>query len=216
MKLETGDFMKNSAGFWNSLSKSYDSNAKQRFSQTYNDTYKKCCGYLKPTDTVLDYGCGTGIITTAIAKDVKEIHALDYSDKMIDVAKRKAERKKITNISFITSSIEDCSFSDETFDVVLAANVLCYIKEDERIIRQIHRLLKPDGIFLSVTDCLDEKKSFAAGLEGFLSRIGLLPFIRFYDEKLLEHLVENNQFEILETKNLFESPPNYFIAAKKI
>ena len=50
---------------------------------------------------------------------------------------------------FIAADINDgnLNFSNETFDVVVASEVLYYIKDRENLIKEIHRVLKNNGIF---------------------------------------------------------------------
>jgi 2-polyprenyl-3-methyl-5-hydroxy-6-metoxy-1,4-benzoquinol methylase len=57
------------------------------------------------------YGCGTGLISNEIsneiADNVKVIHAIDTSSKMIEIAKNKADGRKIENIDYAHSTIFD-------------------------------------------------------------------------------------------------------------
>lgn len=52
-----------------------------------------------------DYGCGTGLISNEIADNVKVIHAIETSSKMIEIAKNKAYGRKIENIDYAHSTI---------------------------------------------------------------------------------------------------------------
>jgi ubiquinone/menaquinone biosynthesis C-methylase UbiE len=80
----------NSEKFWNKLSGKYDTRAEKLGDHIYIETVKKTKRHLNINDIVLDYACGTGIITNEFSDNVKEIHAIDISSGMIDVAKRKA------------------------------------------------------------------------------------------------------------------------------
>ncbi|MDO8568601.1 MAG: methyltransferase domain-containing protein, partial [Dehalococcoidales bacterium] len=77
--------MSNSERFWNRAANTYDQEEKKD-EKTYIRIIEKTKRYLKCSDVVLDYGCGTGQVSIQIADDVKVIHAIDTSSKMIEVA----------------------------------------------------------------------------------------------------------------------------------
>ena len=103
----------------------------------------------------------------------------------------------------------------ESFDVIVCANVLCYIKEDTEVINRVYSLLKSGGVFVSATDCLGENNKFSRFILKSLSKIGLLPQMNMYKTSDLENLIKVKGLEIIEAENLYTSPPNYFIVAQK-
>ena len=112
--------------------------------------------YLKMSDTVLDYACGTGSMTIEITNHVKAVQAMDISARMIEVVKERARHQKIENIHFVQGTLFDAPYEDESLDVVLAFNILHLLEEPHMAIQKIHALLKPGGIFISATACLGE------------------------------------------------------------
>lgn len=208
--------MSNSIKFWNKISGNYDKQVEKIFSDAYKRTIEYTIKYLKQTDTVLDVGCGTGITTVEIANFVKEIYALDLSDKMLEIAKKKALAKRIDNIIFYQKSIFDQDIKNQSYDVIVAFNLLCYIKEDNDFIKRIYDLLNDGGIFISVTDCLGEKETIFIKLQKLLGQIGIIPKMNIYSMLELKNKIDNCKFEILQSENLHTSPPNYYIIAKKL
>jgi hypothetical protein len=79
---------------------------------------------------------------------------------------------------------------------------------------RIKHLMAPEGIFISATDCLGEKKSLTSSILSFFSRLNIIPGIRFWTTEELMEIFQRNGFDILEQENLYFNPPNYFIAAK--
>jgi 2-polyprenyl-3-methyl-5-hydroxy-6-metoxy-1,4-benzoquinol methylase len=132
---------------------------------------------------LLEFGCGSGTITSKPTKGAKAIDAIDISSGMLEFAKRQAEENSISNINYIQTSIFDERFKDETFDVILAFNVLHYIEDMPSLIERINRLLKPNGIFISSTACLKEKRSFLRYLVLTLTKLGIMPKTNFYKKK---------------------------------
>lgn len=96
----------------------------------------------------LDLGCGTGVLTFKIAKLVKKIIGLDISDKMIQVARNKNIDSR-SNIIFKKADIsEKLEFPDNKFNFVISVATLCHINSLARIYREVHRVLKPGGVFI--------------------------------------------------------------------
>ncbi len=200
--------------FWDMMSSNYDNQLK-KYRQAYMDTIKRTIKYLGEEDIILDFACGTGITTTQISGFVRETIAIDTSQKMVDIAKKKAVMNKINNIKFYKTDLFSKDFEKNSFDAVLAINILYFLENASENIRIIYELLKPGGLFISATDCIGENISLMNRIKHFLGSIGILPFIKMYSISELEDLVKNVDFEIIETANLFDNPPNYFIVAKK-
>lgn len=207
--------MKKERKFWDNVAQKYDVQALKKYSKTYDDTIKKSLHHLNASDAVLELACGTGITTIEIAKHVKKIYAVDLSQSMVDKAEKKAAQQEIDNIEFSVSAIEELDFPPESFDVVTAFNILCFLRRDGSAIAKIYKMLKPGGVFLSATDCLGENKSIKSTLLSLFGKMGLMPYFRQYKTNRLYNIIARNGFNIIEAENLYETPPNYFIAAKK-
>ena len=207
--------MNKSVKFWDKRSSEYDQKAKKN-EQTYIKAIENTKKHLTSSDTVLEYACGTGIITNEIAGNVKEIHAIDTSSKMIEVAKRKADERKIENINFTQSSIFNERFKQESFDLILAFHILHLLEERQKAIQQINKLLKPGGLFISATPCLGEQKSFLRIVLPLLIKVGIAPYVKSFNISELKDLITNGDFQIIEAESILSAPQNYFIVAKKI
>ena len=200
--------------FWDKMSSSYDNKVK-RYQQAYADTIERTKKHLKKDDIVLDFACGTGITTIRISGFVKEIHAIDISRKMIDIAEKKAEKAAIRNLKLYKADLFNEEFKENSFDVVLAINILYFLENAPENISRIYELLKPGGLLISATDCLGENISLSNRIKHFLSRTGILPFMRIYSISELKDQITDADFKIIETARLYDNPPNYFIVAKK-
>jgi 2-polyprenyl-3-methyl-5-hydroxy-6-metoxy-1,4-benzoquinol methylase len=162
----------------------------------------------------LDFGCGSGAITNKLSKVAKSIDAIDISSGMLEFAKKQAEKDSIANINYLQTSIFDERFKDEKYDAVLAFNVLHYIEDMPRLIKRINTLLKPNGVFISSTACLKEKRSLIGYLVLLLTKIGIMPNIFFYKKNELEILITNGNFEMIKSEKLSKLP-EYFIVTRK-
>ena len=82
---------------------------------------------------VLEFGCGTGSTAIVHAPNVKQIHAIDISSKMIEIAQAKADANNIKNVIFERSAIDEFGASDETFDAVLGLSILHLVENMEAV-----------------------------------------------------------------------------------
>ena len=205
--------------FWDRASKNYDK-TEERFEYIHSKSRENTKKYLNGSNIVLDYGCGTGTTSCEIANRVKEIHAIDISSKMIEIAKRKAVASKVENINFVQTDIFDKRYKKESFDVILAFNMLHTVADPQVVLQKIYELLKPEGLFISVTPCLRDKMAFLVNIQiqlvRILCKIGVIPIpIRRLKSSELDDLVVNGGFQTIDTEKLYKGASSYFVVAKK-
>lgn len=108
---------------------------------------------IKPGMNVLELGCGTGgfTIDSGLYKLVGqdgELVATEPSYGMLTRARNKGSQVVGGNVKFLQMRAEELSFEDNTFDVVIGAAFL-HLTEIDKAIREIHRVLKPGGLFVT-------------------------------------------------------------------
>ncbi len=200
--------------FWDKMANNYDQ-VEKKDEQTYIKIIEKTKKHLKTSDIILDYGCGTGLISNEIADNVKVIHAIDTSSKMIEIAKQKADGRKIENIDYVHSTIFDERYKRGSFDVILVIYILHLLENTPKVMQRINELLKPGGLIISATPCLGEKR-FLSVLISLISKIGVIPDVRAFKISELEDTITNGCFEIIEIECLHQGSQQYFIVAKKL
>ena len=204
-----------SAKFWDGMAEFYDKHAMGKYAQAYADTVTLTRRHLQKTDHVLDFACGTGLTTVQLADDVQSVHAVDISPRMIDVARNKCESAGIANVTFDCTTLYDQRLQEGAYDTVLAFNILFGLPEQKKVYKRINALLRPGGMFISVTDCLAESSlKYRLGM-WLMKRLGKVPYEKLYTTESLKAAVAAGGFDIIETCNLCEIPPNLFIAARK-
>jgi 2-polyprenyl-3-methyl-5-hydroxy-6-metoxy-1,4-benzoquinol methylase len=209
--------MNHSVKFWDKLSLNYDKKAKDK---TYSMIVNKCRKYVNPDDVVLDFACATGLYSFEFAAGVKEIVAFDSSSKMIEIAKRKAEDNKIGNILFSQSTLFDEQFRSDTFNIILALNILLYMDDLQKVTQRMRELLKPGGLVITSTACLGEKRSFAgifiSAVVFILSKLKVLPRLWFLKIETLEKAFTKEGFKIVEADMFSDSmATGYFAVMQK-
>lgn len=110
---------------------------------------------------VLDLGCGSGAFTPLLARAVGEqgkVYAIDLQAGMLQQLERKltqAENLDIKNVGIKQASAYDLPFEDGALDLVFMVAALQEISDRDRALREISRVLKPDGI-LAITEFLPD------------------------------------------------------------
>jgi ubiquinone/menaquinone biosynthesis C-methylase UbiE len=114
---------------------------------------------------VLDYGCGPGSYIIPLAELVGEsgkIYALDIHPLAIHKVKNIASKKQLANVETILS---DCQtgLPDNGLDVVLLYDIFHDLSDPNRILEELHRVLKPEGI-LSFSDHHMKENEIVSGV----------------------------------------------------
>ena len=107
---------------------------------------------IKEGDTVLEVGCGTGVMSILArlnAGNRGKVHGVDIAEKMIIQARKKAEKYGL-DIDFKVASIDSLPFPDNHFNVVIASLMFHHlpVRIKESGLKEIHRVLKGNGRFL--------------------------------------------------------------------
>jgi demethylmenaquinone methyltransferase/2-methoxy-6-polyprenyl-1,4-benzoquinol methylase/phosphoethanolamine N-methyltransferase len=127
---------------------------------------------IKPGDTLLDVGCGTGEVALLAKTRAKagKVYGIDPAPEMIAVARNKAARKKL-DIDFRVGVIEALPFPDSSMDVVTSSLMMHHLPDDlkRRGLAEIYRVLKPGGRIL-IADFLRPTGSFVNHLFIALTR----------------------------------------------
>ena len=108
---------------------------------------------LRPTDRVLDVGCGTGSLLYYLVSSYPkaQLSGIDLVPEMLAIARRRLP----PSIELREGSVEHLPFEDEQFDIVVSCSMFHYIHNPIAVLRQIHRVLRSGGQ-LVITDWCDD------------------------------------------------------------
>jgi ubiquinone/menaquinone biosynthesis C-methylase UbiE len=110
--------------------------------------------HLKPGESVLDVGCGTGSLAIAAMRQVGPrgtVSGVDASPEMIARAEKKA-RKAGLDVAFQNAFAQSLPFPDAQFDAVLTTIMLHHLPQKSRaeLASEVRRVLKPGGRVLAI------------------------------------------------------------------
>jgi 2-polyprenyl-3-methyl-5-hydroxy-6-metoxy-1,4-benzoquinol methylase len=107
--------------------------------------------YVPKPARVLDFGCGPGILSNAMARQGYVVTGVDGSDHMIDVARQMHLGKEVPGLSFAVMGSEAFSLHPGSYDAVVCSSVLEYVEDDALLLRNLIGVLRPGGVlFISV------------------------------------------------------------------
>jgi len=156
----------------------------------------------KQSGNVLDFGSGSGRHLTKIKSG--KMYLLDFSEKMINLAKQKAKKQKI-EAEFAVSSMTKTSYKNNFFDSAICISALhCLTKpEQKKAIKELHRILKPKAkILVGVWNKDSKRLKRHKGKETLIKwNTKGERYYYLFDEKELHNLFLKNGFKIIETKN---------------
>ena len=129
--------------FWDFVSGYYEV-----FENLYNGKVnrlmcKNVAERISSSDEVLECACGTGMISVHIAAACKHLTATDFSDGMLDKTRERC--RDISNVKVEKGNILQLDYPDESFDKVVAANVIHLLDTPEKALNELFRVCRKGG-----------------------------------------------------------------------
>jgi len=122
---------------------------------------------IKPGFCILDYGCGPGSYTMVAARMVSDsgkVYALDIHPLATRQVQSAAARRHVTNVEVILSGCAT-GLPDKSIDVVLLYDIFHGLSEPDKVLAELHRVLKSNGI-LSFNDHHMKEEDIIARITG--------------------------------------------------
>ncbi|MFS0673674.1 class I SAM-dependent methyltransferase [Ornithinibacillus sp. 179-J 7C1 HS] len=153
---------------------------------------------LKETDSILDFGAGTGYFSIPVAKRIKgKVYALDIDATMLEIIKERALKEQLMNIVPVQESMEELSLPDGTIDMIIASLVLHEIRPLGPLLQQMRNVLKKEGYLICLELVLkgSADKGPRITLEGMeleMKKAGFQVTEKFFPAESLYMLVAQN------------------------
>ena len=179
---------------------------------------------------MLDIGCGAGILSEPLARLGADMVGADPAEENIEAAREHAEEQGVA-VDYRATTAEDLAEAGETFDVVLAMEVVEHVVDVEDFVSTCASMVRPGGLFVAAT--LNRTiKSFALAIVGAEYVLRWLPrgthqWDKFVTPRELETAVEDTGLRVTGERGVIYNPfadrwqlssdmdVNYMLAAKK-
>jgi trans-aconitate methyltransferase len=120
----------------------------------------------KAAEYILDIGCGDGQLTQRIAATGASVVGVDTSPEMVMAARSRGMAADV-------ASAEALPFMRKEFDAVFSNATLHWVRDQDAMMSQVHRILKPGGRFVAEMGGHGNVAAIRAGLTAVLARHGL-------------------------------------------
>lgn len=142
--------------FWERKAPQYDRVTTGVFGRPLPRVLELTASAVSGAETVLEVAAGTGLITAAIAPHVRQVVATDYADGMLAILRERMQSAGISNVEATARDIYALGYPPDSFDVVVAANVLHLVPDLERALDALCHVLRPGGTLITPTFVHDE------------------------------------------------------------
>lgn len=180
------------------------------FSSFNNQIYKNSKNYGNPSlssrlkimatlvdknQKVLDLGCGTGDFIKILNKKNKEVEGIEISKKVAQIGQKKGFKIKIADLH------STFPYPKNTFDTVTAGEIIEHIYDTDFFLKEIKRILKPNGFLVLSTPNIATLGRRLMLLFGFNPLIETsldhsAGHIRYFTKKSLSDLLEKHNFKL--------------------
>ncbi len=176
--------------------------------------YVDICSRISPhvrNRVVLELGTGPGIIALEVGSQTSEMIAVDYAEKMIEMAKR---REAPGALRFEVADARRLRCPSRYFDVVIIANTLHVMPDAWLALREIRRVLKDDGLLIA-PNYVQENLGLRAKLRHALYQGIGIGFERFWNGEEYLMFLESQGFAIEFSELLPAAIPVMYVEATK-
>ena len=201
------------AKFWDKAANKYAASPVKDI-PAYEDTLDRTRHYLKPSDRLLEIGCGTGTTALTLSASVQEVIATDISGQMLSIAESKREDRGTTNVSFVHAEVTR-PLEAAPFDAICAFSILHLVDDLQETLTHMHGQIKKGGYVISKTPCLAGMNALVRPLIKVLQFFGKAPTVLFLNASELEAAFQRAGFEIIETGHFGKNTKSRFVVARR-
>ena len=202
------------ASFWDRSARRYAARPVAD-EKAYQTTLELTRAWLKPTDQVLEIGCGTGSTAIRLAPHAGRITGSDISPEMIAIAEERCREAGPGNVSFLAAALSDARLESTVFDAVIAFNVLHLLEDLPAALVRAGKLLRPGGLLISKTPCLGDMSVLLRLVIPAMQLFGKAPPVSYFGKDALRRAMDEVGFDIEESGLHAAGGHSLFIVARK-
>lgn len=187
MMPKSNDWESHAREKWNHKASVWNENSKEMWdSGSRKDIMPFYRKHIQKGSAILDIGCASGYSTFKLDENNYRVIGMDISDEMINLAKI-----NYPELAFQQGDVNRLPFENKAFDSILAINVLEWVEVPISAIKELHRVLKPNG-------------KLCIGILGPTAGPRQNAFERLSGEKVMMNTMQPWEFAALAKDNGFE------------
>ncbi|MBI5454119.1 MAG: bifunctional 2-polyprenyl-6-hydroxyphenol methylase/3-demethylubiquinol 3-O-methyltransferase UbiG [Deltaproteobacteria bacterium] len=206
MTIESEKFEKFGQEWWNPTGKLF---SLHRINPLRFDYFSSRSGDLS-NKTVLDIGCGGGLLSEKFAGAGARVTGIDLSPVAIEAAKRHAVESGLSIDYKVSSPERLVKDAPAPFDIIVCAEVLEHVDDLKGFLRDSLSMLKPGGLFFfgTINKTMKARLFAIFVAEDLLNMVpkGTHDYNRFVRPSILKQILEENGVEIEELKGMTYDP----------
>ena len=141
----------------------------------------------EPGLSVLDIGCGTGFplieLAMRLGNDAK-VYGIDIWSTALDRIRKKVEILGLSNIELLSGSAEKINLPDKSIDLIVSNNGINNVDNLTRVLKECHRIAKPDARFIATVNLEDTMLPFYTCLKKVFEKLGMEEQIALTDKHI--------------------------------
>lgn len=160
----------------------------------------------RQTNNILDVGCGSGFFLELAKKRGWNVFGIEFSDSLVRICKEK-------NITMHSGILQNCTFSNESFDVITSFEVIEHVNHPDTDVSVIYKLLRKKGVAYVTTPNFNSLSRYL--LKSKYNVIEYPEHLVYFTTKTLNFLFKKNTFKKLSVKTSGFSITRYFNSKNK-
>ena len=156
--------------FWDRIAGVYDLFVNVVNGKTHKALKRIVAELIEPPDEVLECACGTGMLSAVIASKCRSLTATDFSMNMLKKARK--NYAEYGNAAFAFADITALEYPDNSFDKVVAGNVIHLLDEPLKALTELDRVVKPGGMLIIPTYMNRDKKGKTSSFASAVGKAG--------------------------------------------
>ena len=147
---------------------------------------------------LLELGCGPGFYACRLSEELPDLHTtgIDLSENLIQRAKSRALSRNLSNCSFQHADAHSLPYPTGSIDCVVVSRLFLIIPDKQGVVREIHRVLKPEGRCFIAEPTSGFRTRFPLAFMWLLSRLTTSPAGKYREPQQVD-VISRPDFEAL-------------------
>jgi len=185
----------------------YDKNTRKNRMDEMRGYVNEVAAHLKDSATVLEVAPGPGYFSIELAKMGNyNVTGMDISADFIKICSVNAQKENVVNTTFVVGNVSAMPFEEKTFDFIFCSAAFKNFKTPVVALKEMHRVLKENGIALIVDLRRDISKQVLEKEVGKMGKSGLERFfIKSQFKNLSKYAYKKDDFLKMITQTSFSN-----------